>query len=51
MKPIETLLDEALLEYDVVWAAAGTPNAVFSADPRQLAGLATVGAVAERDRR
>jgi len=51
VKPIETLLDEALLEYDVVWAAAGTPNAVFSADPRQLAGLATVGAVAERDRR
>ena len=46
---IETLMDEALLQYDVVWAAAGTPNAVFSANPRQLVGLATVCAVAERD--
>ena len=46
---IETLMDEALLQYDVVWAAAGTPHAVFSANPRQLAGLATVCAVAERD--
>ena len=28
--------DRDLLAYDVVWAAAGTPTAVFSADPKQL---------------
>lgn len=27
--PIETLIDEDLLQYTHVWAAAGTPNAVF----------------------
>jgi prolyl-tRNA editing enzyme YbaK/EbsC (Cys-tRNA(Pro) deacylase) len=46
--PIETLVDEALLQYAVVWAAAGTPHAVFSADPRRLAKLAAVRSVAER---
>jgi prolyl-tRNA editing enzyme YbaK/EbsC (Cys-tRNA(Pro) deacylase) len=34
--PLETFLDQDLLQYDVVWAAAGTPRAVFSADPRKL---------------
>ena len=34
--PLETLIDEALLAYDVVWAAAGTPNAVFSVQPDAL---------------
>ena len=29
-------LDEDLLQYDVVWAAAGTPHAVFPIDPREL---------------
>ena len=33
-EPIETLMDEHLLDYDVVWAAAGTPRAVFSIGPR-----------------
>ncbi len=28
--------DRDLLAYDVVWAAAGTPTAVFSADPKRL---------------
>lgn len=28
--------DRDLLSYDVIWAAAGTPSAVFSADPRAL---------------
>jgi prolyl-tRNA editing enzyme YbaK/EbsC (Cys-tRNA(Pro) deacylase) len=27
--PIETYIDEDLLQYETVWAAAGTPNAVF----------------------
>jgi Cys-tRNA(Pro) deacylase len=29
--------DRDLLQYDVVWAAAGTPTTVFPADPRRLA--------------
>jgi prolyl-tRNA editing enzyme YbaK/EbsC (Cys-tRNA(Pro) deacylase) len=28
-KPLETYIDEDLLQYSSVWAAAGTPNAVF----------------------
>jgi len=28
-QPIETYIDEDLLAYETVWAAAGTPNAVF----------------------
>jgi prolyl-tRNA editing enzyme YbaK/EbsC (Cys-tRNA(Pro) deacylase) len=35
--PIDTFLDEALLAYDTVWAAAGTPDAVFSIAPARLA--------------
>lgn len=34
--PIETLFDEDLLQYEAVWAAAGTPHAVFSASPGEL---------------
>lgn len=30
-------MDPALLEHDVVWAAAGRPDSVFSVDPRALA--------------
>jgi prolyl-tRNA editing enzyme YbaK/EbsC (Cys-tRNA(Pro) deacylase) len=29
-QPLETYLDEDLLQYPNVWAAAGTPNAVFT---------------------
>ena len=28
-EPLETYIDEDLLQYKDVWAAAGTPNAVF----------------------
>lgn len=28
-RPLRTVLDPALSRYDVIWAAAGTPNAVF----------------------
>jgi prolyl-tRNA editing enzyme YbaK/EbsC (Cys-tRNA(Pro) deacylase) len=31
-----TFFDADLLSYDVVWAAAGTPRAVFAADPARL---------------
>ena len=34
--PLATWIDEDLLQYEVVWAAAGTPNAVFAVDPAQL---------------
>ena len=33
---IATWMDHDLLQYDVVWAAAGTPSTVFSADPKKL---------------
>lgn len=38
---IETYIDEDLLQYEELWAAAGTPNAVFklsSADIEQMTG-------------
>ncbi len=34
---LPTLVDEDLLAYEVVWAAAGTPFAVFSVAPHALA--------------
>lgn len=37
---IETLLDETLLEHDAVWAAAGTPEAMFSLSPDTLVEIA-----------
>ena len=33
---LETWFDQDLLTFDSVWAAAGTPNAVFRVDPRAL---------------
>ena len=38
--PLATLVDEDLLRFDVVWAAAGTPRAVFPVSPRALATAA-----------
>ncbi|MEX0922022.1 MAG: YbaK/EbsC family protein [Rhodovibrionaceae bacterium] len=40
------VLDADLLELEEIWAAAGTPNAVFRLTPRDLVAL-TEGAVAE----
>lgn len=34
---MKTYIDPDLLAYDIVWAAAGTPQAVFSVDPKALA--------------
>ncbi len=34
--PITTYLDQDLLTYDIVWAAAGTPESVFSVSPAEL---------------
>jgi len=36
VRPIDTVIDEDLLRYDVVWAAAGTPRAVFAIAPDAL---------------
>jgi prolyl-tRNA editing enzyme YbaK/EbsC (Cys-tRNA(Pro) deacylase) len=33
---METYLDEDLLQYTTVWAAAGTPNAIFELTPDAL---------------
>jgi prolyl-tRNA editing enzyme YbaK/EbsC (Cys-tRNA(Pro) deacylase) len=35
-RQMETYLDEDLLQYDLIWAAAGTPNAVFELTPDEL---------------
>lgn len=34
--PLRTWIDETLLEFDTVWAAAGAPNAVFEVNPAAL---------------
>lgn len=39
--PLVPLIDEDLLQYETVWAAAGTPNAVFSVNPAKLARAAS----------
>jgi prolyl-tRNA editing enzyme YbaK/EbsC (Cys-tRNA(Pro) deacylase) len=46
--PLATCMDADLFGYDIVWAAAGTPRAVFSVDPKRLceAVKATVIALA-----
>lgn len=35
-RPLPTYIDEDLLQYAEVWAAAGTPHAVFKLDPHEL---------------
>ncbi len=34
--PITTFVDEDLMQYEEIWAAAGTPNAVFKLTPKIL---------------
>ena len=33
---LKTYIDEDLFKYDVIWAAAGTPHAVFKLSPHDL---------------
>ena len=35
-EPLKTFIDEDLLQYDEIWAAAGTPHAVFQLTPKDL---------------
>jgi prolyl-tRNA editing enzyme YbaK/EbsC (Cys-tRNA(Pro) deacylase) len=46
---VPVYLDETLTEFDTVWAAAGTPEAVFPVSPTRIRSLsaATVARVAE----
>ncbi len=37
---LQVLIDRRLLEHEVVWAAAGLPDAVFPSNPRALAAAA-----------
>jgi len=41
---IDAIIDQDLLQYEEIWAAAGTPNAVFRLEPEQLV-LVTQGQV------
>lgn len=43
-EPVETFVDEDLLQYSEIWAAAGTPNAVFRLAPPDLVRM-TAGQV------
>jgi prolyl-tRNA editing enzyme YbaK/EbsC (Cys-tRNA(Pro) deacylase) len=38
-KPIVTLIDEHLLRWDAIWAAAGHPNTVFRLTPDDLVAM------------
>jgi prolyl-tRNA editing enzyme YbaK/EbsC (Cys-tRNA(Pro) deacylase) len=50
LSPPIVLLDEDLLNFDSIWAAAGTPNAVFRLTPAQLLHL-TQGKFADTTKR
>ena len=39
IQPIETYIDQDLLNFPEVWAAAGTPHAVFRLDPKELSRM------------
>jgi prolyl-tRNA editing enzyme YbaK/EbsC (Cys-tRNA(Pro) deacylase) len=43
-RPIETFIDEDLLRHDTIWAAGGTPNALFRLTPADLVKM-TAGRV------
>nr|BBH91871.1 prolyl-tRNA editing protein [Thermogemmatispora argillosa] len=38
-KPLETFIDEDLLRYERIWAAAGTPSALFALTPAELQAM------------
>jgi prolyl-tRNA editing enzyme YbaK/EbsC (Cys-tRNA(Pro) deacylase) len=45
VKPLHILIDEDLLKFELIWAAAGSPHAVFQLTPAQLVEM-TAGTVA-----
>jgi prolyl-tRNA editing enzyme YbaK/EbsC (Cys-tRNA(Pro) deacylase) len=36
LRPMKTFIDEYLLQYGEIWAAAGTPHAIFRLTPEEL---------------
>ncbi|WP_052889143.1 YbaK/EbsC family protein [Thermogemmatispora carboxidivorans] len=38
-EPLETFIDEDLLRYERIWAAAGTPSALFALTPAELQAM------------
>jgi prolyl-tRNA editing enzyme YbaK/EbsC (Cys-tRNA(Pro) deacylase) len=36
LQPLETYMDKDLLQYEIIWAAGGTPTAVFKLTPAAL---------------
>jgi prolyl-tRNA editing enzyme YbaK/EbsC (Cys-tRNA(Pro) deacylase) len=44
--PLRVVIDRDLLQCSEIWAAAGTPNAVFRTTPEELVRI-TCGEVAE----
>jgi prolyl-tRNA editing enzyme YbaK/EbsC (Cys-tRNA(Pro) deacylase) len=40
VRPLTIVMDERLLAHDLVWAAAGLPDAIFKAPPRELRAAA-----------
>src|SRR6266508_901738 len=50
-RPLRTFLDDDLMAYDVVWAAAGTPRHVFAAAPADLVRATGATVCALRDDR
>ncbi len=40
LNPIRAFMDPRLFEFDVVWAAAGTPRHIFALNPHEIAALA-----------
>lgn len=43
---MDTFLDEDLMQYATIWAAAGTPNAIFELTPSELQRM-TDGRIAQ----
>jgi prolyl-tRNA editing enzyme YbaK/EbsC (Cys-tRNA(Pro) deacylase) len=43
--PLDTYLDETLLDFEMVWAAAGTPHAVFPIKSQDLLRLTSAKAI------
>jgi prolyl-tRNA editing enzyme YbaK/EbsC (Cys-tRNA(Pro) deacylase) len=46
VKPLDIFIDQDLFEYDEIWAAAGTPHAVFKLTSTELAKI-TAGKVVD----
>ncbi|WP_069801250.1 YbaK/EbsC family protein [Thermogemmatispora onikobensis] len=49
-EPLETFIDEDLLRYERIWAAAGTPSALFALTPAELQAMTGGRVVAIKQR-